>query len=98
MDTPFPLINKQAARTIQGKHTEVLVSSYADKILILVSQYGKVGSIVRTSVGNATLASIQLELLLQKLTCTHRYSDPYIYRPTVSDFKYGCLGTGCNDL
>ena len=43
---PFPLINKQAARTIQGRHTEVLVSSFTDKILIVVSQYGKVGSVV----------------------------------------------------
>ncbi|KAF9952428.1 hypothetical protein BGZ72_006297 [Mortierella alpina] len=57
MDTPFPLINKQAARTIQGKHTEVLVSSYADKILILVSQYGKVGSIIHTSVDQQSLSS-----------------------------------------
>ncbi|KAF9964466.1 hypothetical protein BGZ70_006426 [Mortierella alpina] len=57
MDTPFPLINKQAARTIQGKHTEVLVSSYADKILILVSQYGKVGSIIHTSIDQQSLTS-----------------------------------------
>ncbi|KAF9936368.1 hypothetical protein BGZ75_007085 [Mortierella antarctica] len=57
MDTPFPLINKQAARTIQGKHTEVLVSSYADKILIIVSQYGKVGSIIHTTVDQQSLTS-----------------------------------------
>ncbi|CAO3568585.1 unnamed protein product [Mortierella alpina] len=57
MDTPFPLINKQAARTIQGKHTEVLVSSYADKILILVSQYGKAGSILHTSIDQQSLTS-----------------------------------------
>jgi len=45
-DNVFPLINRQAARTIQGRHTEVLVSSFADKILIVISQYGKVGSLV----------------------------------------------------
>ncbi|KAF9945933.1 hypothetical protein BGZ65_010223, partial [Modicella reniformis] len=49
-DIPFPLINKQAARSIQGRHTEVLVTSFADKILILISQYGKVGSLIHTSV------------------------------------------------
>lgn len=43
---PFPLINRQAARLIRGRHTEVLVTSFVDKILILVSQYGKVGSLV----------------------------------------------------
>lgn len=46
MERPFPLINKQAARTIQGRHTEVMVTSFQDKILIIVSQYGKVGSVV----------------------------------------------------
>ncbi|KAF9362942.1 hypothetical protein BGX34_005220 [Mortierella sp. NVP85] len=55
--TPFPLINKQAARTIQGRHTEVLVSSFTDKILIVVSQYGKVGSVIHTSVDQQSLAS-----------------------------------------
>jgi hypothetical protein len=44
----FPVKNKQAARTVQGMHTEVLVSSYADKIFIVVSQYGRIGSLVRS--------------------------------------------------
>ncbi|KAF9211269.1 hypothetical protein CPC16_004888 [Podila verticillata] len=56
METPFPLINKQAARTIQGRHTEVLVSSFHDKILILVSQYGKVGSVIHTTLDQQSLA------------------------------------------
>ncbi|KAF9135378.1 hypothetical protein BGW39_003175 [Mortierella sp. 14UC] len=56
MDTkPFPLINRQAARTIQGRHTEVLVVSFSDKILILVSQYGKVGSLIHTTVDQQSL-------------------------------------------
>ncbi|KAF9358128.1 hypothetical protein BGX26_002419 [Mortierella sp. AD094] len=56
-DTIFPIINKQAARTIQGRHTEVLVSSFADKILILISQYGKVGSLIHTAIDQQSIAA-----------------------------------------
>lgn len=45
----FPVRNKQAARDVQGMHTEVLVSSYADKIFIVVSQYGRIGSLIHTT-------------------------------------------------
>ncbi|KAG0222715.1 hypothetical protein B0O80DRAFT_487044 [Mortierella sp. GBAus27b] len=55
--TPFPLINKQAARKIQDRHTEVLVTSFTDKILILISQYGKVGSLIHTHVDQQSPAS-----------------------------------------
>lgn len=44
----FPVKNKQAAKVIQGHHTEVLVSGYADRIFIVVTQYGRVGSLVST--------------------------------------------------
>ncbi|KAG0291229.1 hypothetical protein BGZ97_005957 [Linnemannia gamsii] len=54
---PFPLINRQAARIIQGRHTEVLVVSFIDKILILVSQYGKVGTLMHTIVDNQSLTA-----------------------------------------
>ncbi|KAG0259969.1 hypothetical protein BGZ95_004544, partial [Linnemannia exigua] len=54
---PFPLINRQAARIIQGRHTEVLVVSFIDKILILVSQYGKVGSLIHTTVDQQSLTA-----------------------------------------
>ncbi|KAF9143855.1 hypothetical protein BG015_000284 [Linnemannia schmuckeri] len=53
----FPLINRQAARIIQGRHTEVLVVSFVDKILILVSQYGKVGSLIHTQVDQQSLTA-----------------------------------------
>ncbi|KAF9324664.1 hypothetical protein BG006_000339 [Podila minutissima] len=56
MERPFPLINKQAARIIQGRHTEVMVTSFQDKILIIVSQYGKVGSVIHTSLDQQSLA------------------------------------------
>ncbi|KAG0299999.1 hypothetical protein BGZ98_009581, partial [Dissophora globulifera] len=56
-DNAFPLINKQAARTVQGRCTEVLVTSFADKILILISQYGRVGSLIHTTVDQSSLMS-----------------------------------------
>ncbi|KAF9426557.1 hypothetical protein BGZ94_006360 [Podila epigama] len=54
--SPFPLANRQAARTILGRHTEVLVTSFHDKILIVVSQYGKVGSVIHTILDKQSLA------------------------------------------
>ncbi|KAF9200763.1 hypothetical protein BGZ49_009006 [Haplosporangium sp. Z 27] len=56
-DTVFPIVNKQAARTIQGRHTEVLVTSFADKILIVITQYGKVGSLIHTTVDQQSIAT-----------------------------------------
>lgn len=43
----FPVTNKQAARIVQGIHTEVLVSGFKDKIFVVVTQYGRIGSLVR---------------------------------------------------
>ncbi|KAG0231175.1 hypothetical protein BGW42_000407 [Actinomortierella wolfii] len=50
--TPFPLKNKQAAAIVNDKHTEVLATAFADKILVIISQYGKVGSLIHTTVDN----------------------------------------------
>lgn len=43
----FPLTNKQAACDIDGVHTEVLVTGFADKIFIVVTQFGRIGSLVQ---------------------------------------------------
>jgi hypothetical protein len=45
----FPVTNKQAAKIIQGIHTEVLVSGFQDKIFVVVTQYGRIGSMVRAN-------------------------------------------------
>ncbi|CAO0802744.1 unnamed protein product [Mucor circinelloides] len=45
----FPLQNKQAAITINGVHTEILLSGYADKIFVVITQYGKIGSLIQTT-------------------------------------------------
>lgn len=42
----FPLQNKQAAITINGVHTEIFLTGYADKIFVVITQYGKIGSLV----------------------------------------------------
>lgn len=46
----FPLKNKQAAITINGVHTEILLTGFADKIFVVITQYGKIGSLVSKSV------------------------------------------------
>lgn len=42
----FPLQNKQAAISVNGVHTEILLTGFADKIFIVITQYGKIGSLV----------------------------------------------------
>jgi proteasome assembly chaperone 3 len=44
----FPLQNKQAAIAIDGVHTEILLTGFADKIFVVITQYGKIGSLVIT--------------------------------------------------
>lgn len=43
----FPLKNKQAAVDIKGVHTEILLTGFADKIFVVITQYGKIGSLVK---------------------------------------------------
>lgn len=38
---------RSSARLIQGSHTEVVCQSYSDRVLVLVTQLGKVGCLVR---------------------------------------------------
>lgn len=39
----------QAARIIQGQHTEVLVQAFGDRVLVLVTQVGRIGCMVSNS-------------------------------------------------
>ncbi|RUP52425.1 proteasome assembly chaperone 3 [Jimgerdemannia flammicorona] len=41
----FPVQNRQLARSIDGVHTDVLVSAFADRILVVATQYRKIGSL-----------------------------------------------------
>ncbi|CAG8440063.1 350_t:CDS:2 [Funneliformis caledonium] len=46
----FPLKTRQTARLLNGTHTEVLVTGFRDKILVIVTQYGRIGSLVYVTV------------------------------------------------
>lgn len=45
-DDKFPVTNKQAAVEINGVHTEILITEFTDRLLIVITQYGKIGSLV----------------------------------------------------
>ncbi|CAG8457256.1 1033_t:CDS:2 [Ambispora leptoticha] len=45
----FPIKTNQTARIINDVHTEVLVTGFNDRIFVILTQYGKVGSLLRTT-------------------------------------------------
>lgn len=45
-DQEFPIVNKRTALQINDTHTEILLTGFSDKIFIVVTQYGKIGSLV----------------------------------------------------
>lgn len=52
--------SRQESREINGKKTEVLFQSYADRFLVLVTQLGKVGNLVHSKAySNETINSQQ---------------------------------------
>ncbi|SAM05087.1 hypothetical protein [Absidia glauca] len=56
-DQTFPVVNKRTAISINDCHTEILLTSYSDKIFIVVTQYGRIGSLIQTTLdGPAHLA------------------------------------------
>lgn len=38
---------RQTSRELEGRDTQVFMQSFADRILVLVTQLGKVGNLVR---------------------------------------------------
>lgn len=50
-----PISVRQAARVIAGIHTEVVTEAFADRILVLVTQVGKVGCLVSSAIQVITL-------------------------------------------
>ncbi|CEP10843.1 hypothetical protein [Parasitella parasitica] len=45
----FPLQNKQVSITINETHTTILLTGFADKIFVVITQYGKIGSMIQTT-------------------------------------------------
>ena len=41
------MVNKQLTRNLNGVETEVLLQYFADRVLVIVTQLGKVGCFVR---------------------------------------------------
>ncbi|ORX89766.1 hypothetical protein K493DRAFT_266626, partial [Basidiobolus meristosporus CBS 931.73] len=48
----FPIQYKQAARTINGVFTEMLTLGFSNRILVIVSQFGKIGSLLHTTLAS----------------------------------------------
>lgn len=46
---PSPIKTRQTAKTLDGVHTEVVCQAFADRYLVLVTQLGKVGCLVRSN-------------------------------------------------
>eukprot|EP00244_Chara_vulgaris_P003309 TRINITY_DN15964_c0_g2_i1.p1 TRINITY_DN15964_c0_g2~~TRINITY_DN15964_c0_g2_i1.p1 ORF type:complete len:127 (+),score=19.85 TRINITY_DN15964_c0_g2_i1:129-509(+) len=42
----FPVVTKRAVGVIEGQETTVLLSGYEDRIMVMVSQIGKLGTIL----------------------------------------------------
>ncbi|CAG8588107.1 10301_t:CDS:2 [Paraglomus brasilianum] len=62
-NSSFPVTTRQSARVINGDHTEVLVLGFIDKILVIISQYGSIGSLIY-----ATLEKSPTDLALSPTT------------------------------
>ncbi|ORX42180.1 hypothetical protein DM01DRAFT_1313512 [Hesseltinella vesiculosa] len=45
----FPITLKQVALPINDTHVEILLQGFSDKIFIIVTQYGKIGSLIHTT-------------------------------------------------
>ncbi|KAI8067777.1 hypothetical protein BC940DRAFT_300451 [Gongronella butleri] len=46
MADEFPVQLKRTALVVHDTHTEIMLQGFADKILVIVTQYGKIGSLV----------------------------------------------------
>ncbi|ORY91628.1 hypothetical protein BCR35DRAFT_349421, partial [Leucosporidium creatinivorum] len=46
---PSAIPTAQAARIIQGQHTEVFVQAFADRVLVLVTQVGRIGCMIQVN-------------------------------------------------
>ncbi|KAJ7219346.1 hypothetical protein GGX14DRAFT_516397 [Mycena pura] len=47
-------MTRQLSRELQGVPTEILVQTFADRILVLVTQLGRVGNLIQTTIPDTT--------------------------------------------
>ena len=50
LEVPSPFVTRQAAVTIGGVHTDLVVQAFTDRVFVTVTQTNKVGTLVRGSV------------------------------------------------
>ncbi|KAK4694306.1 hypothetical protein P7C70_g8756, partial [Phenoliferia sp. Uapishka_3] len=50
-----PIATAQRARLINNLHTEVLVQSYSDRVLVLITQLGRIGCLLQVNPPPPTL-------------------------------------------
>ncbi|RDB21439.1 hypothetical protein Hypma_011672 [Hypsizygus marmoreus] len=48
------IANRQLSRELDGQATDILVQIFADRVLVLVTQFGKVGSLIQASIPETT--------------------------------------------
>ncbi|KAL2871324.1 uncharacterized protein BJX67DRAFT_159295 [Aspergillus lucknowensis] len=56
LDLPFPATTKQGSGDVKGIHTEVMTVKFSDRILITISQKGRLGHWVRIPIQKPVLA------------------------------------------
>jgi proteasome assembly chaperone 3 len=54
LDLPFPAATKQVAGVVNGVQTDVMCVQFSDKILVTISQKGRLGHWVRNSASPPT--------------------------------------------
>lgn len=65
------LTQRQSSKVINGVKTEIVVQPFADRILILITQMGKVGNLVRLRTNR-----VQKPMLIRVLRYKHPYHRP----------------------
>jgi proteasome assembly chaperone 3 len=50
LDLPFPAASKQVAGIVEGVKTDVMVMNFSDKIMLTISQEGRLSHWVRLNV------------------------------------------------
>ncbi|RKP08614.1 hypothetical protein THASP1DRAFT_29581 [Thamnocephalis sphaerospora] len=62
--SPFPLKIRQQAELVHGVHTEVLLAEFRDRLLVLVTQLGKIGNLLQCTLSEcAKVPNFMDELL-----------------------------------
>ncbi|CAO3588048.1 unnamed protein product [Absidia cylindrospora] len=87
-DQAFPIVNKRAAITINDHHTEIFLTGYSDKIFIVVTQYGRIGSLLAHSDRSQTIDCFLMQIQTTLNVPANLARNPSA-APTTSQFLLG---------